>query len=52
MSQFLVQEAAALRIDEIYRYACSHWNRGQADRYITTSEIGYAGLETIGVTSD
>lgn len=29
-----VQEAASLRLDEIYRYTCERWGADQADRYI------------------
>lgn len=30
-----VQEAAALRIDAIYRYTRDRWGEAQADRYVT-----------------
>ena len=40
-----VQEAAALRLDEIYRYARDHWGEAQAERCITGL---FAAFEQIG----
>ena len=34
MTPVRVQEAAALRIDEIYRYSRDRWGEGRADAYI------------------
>lgn len=34
MPSVRVQEAAAVRIDEIYRYTREHWGETQADTYI------------------
>lgn len=34
MTQYRVQEAAAIRIDEIYRYTRDRWGEVQADAYI------------------
>lgn len=34
MTDYLVQEAASHRIDEIYRYTLTTWGKEQADRYI------------------
>jgi plasmid stabilization system protein ParE len=35
MASFRVQEAAAYRIDEIYRYTRARWGEPQAERYVT-----------------
>ena len=35
MTRIRVQEAAAARIDEIYRYARKHWGEAQADENVT-----------------
>ena len=35
MTPVRVQEAAAVRIDEIYRYTRDRWGTAQADAYIT-----------------
>ncbi len=34
MTDFLIQEAASHRIDEIYRYTLTNWGKEQADSYI------------------
>lgn len=34
MTNYLVQDAASHRIDEIYRYTLTKWGVEQADRYI------------------
>ena len=34
MTEFRVQEAAAIRIDEIYRYTSERWGEAQADAYV------------------
>lgn len=34
MTQVLVQEAAAVRIEEIYKYSAAKWGKAQADNYI------------------
>lgn len=34
MTDYLVQQAASRRIDEIYRYTLTRWGKEQADRYI------------------
>ena len=34
MGRFLVQQAAALRIDEFYRYTRKEWGAAQAEAYI------------------
>ena len=35
MSQFLVQNAASFRIDEIYRYTLNQWGEKKAESYIS-----------------
>ena len=35
MTSARVQEAAALRIDEIYRYSLESWGEAQADAYVS-----------------
>ncbi len=34
MRQVLVQEAAAVRIEEIYKYSAAEWGEAQAESYI------------------
>ena len=34
MKRFRVQEAAARRIEDIYRYSVEHWGEAQANTYI------------------
>ncbi len=34
MTQFLVQNAASYRIDEIYRYSLKRWGEAKAESYI------------------
>ncbi|MBO9332248.1 plasmid stabilization protein [Achromobacter sp. HZ01] len=41
-----VQEAAAYRLDEIYRYTRNRWGTQQADRYITGLFKAFDGIET------
>ncbi len=35
MTSVRVQEAAALRIDEVYRYSLESWGEAQADAYVS-----------------
>lgn len=35
MTQFLIQNAASCRIDEIYRYTSEQWGAGKAESYIS-----------------
>jgi len=51
MPPFLVQQAAALRIDEIYRYTQKEWGRSQADAYINGLFDAFAKVGTLGVFS-
>ena len=46
-----VQEAAALRLDEIYRYTRDRWGAEQADRYITDLFAAFDKIELHGVAS-
>ena len=41
-----VQEAASLRLDEIYRHTRERWGAQQADRYITGMFEAFEGIET------
>lgn len=41
-----VQETAAYRLDEIYRYTRDHWGTLQADRYITGLFAATADIKT------
>jgi plasmid stabilization system protein ParE len=46
-----VQEAASLRLDEIYRYTRVRWGAEQADRYITEPFAAFDQIESHGVAS-
>ena len=46
-----VQEAASLRLDEIYRYTCDRWGDAQAETYITNLFAAFEQIETRGVMS-
>ncbi|WP_186399172.1 type II toxin-antitoxin system RelE/ParE family toxin [Stappia sp. P2PMeth1] len=46
-----VQEAASLRLDDIYRYTRDRWGRDQADRYITGMFAAFEKIESRGVGS-
>lgn len=46
-----VQEAASLRLDEIYRYTRDRWGAEQADRYITELFAAFDQIESHGVAS-
>ena len=41
-----VQEAAALRIDEIYRYSLERWGEARADAYIAGLFEAFEGIAT------
>lgn len=51
MPPVLVQEAAALRIDEIFRYTRDRWGEAQAERYITGLFDAFARIASHGVLS-
>ena len=51
MASARVQEAASLRIDEIYRYSCDKWGSDQADTYIIGLFEVFAAIEAGRVLS-
>lgn len=44
-----VQDAASLRLDEIYRYTRDRWGAEQAERYIIDLFAAFAQIESHGV---
>ncbi|WP_417607860.1 type II toxin-antitoxin system RelE/ParE family toxin [Primorskyibacter flagellatus] len=46
-----VQEAASLRLDDIYRYTRDRWGPEQADRYITDLFAAFEKIDSHGVVS-
>lgn len=46
MGTVRVQEAASLRLDEIYRYTRDRWGSEQADRYIAGLFAAFEGIES------
>jgi toxin ParE1/3/4 len=46
-----IQEAASMRLDEIYRYTRDRWGADQADRYITDLFAAFDRVEGHGVAS-
>ncbi|MEN2991406.1 type II toxin-antitoxin system RelE/ParE family toxin [Tistrella sp. BH-R2-4] len=46
-----IQEAASLRLDDIYRYTRSRWGKAQADQYITGMFQAFEAIESHGVRS-
>ena len=46
-----VQEAASLRLDDIYRYTQDRWGIEQADHYITGMFTAFEKIESRGVVS-
>lgn len=46
-----IQEAASLRLDDIYRYTRDRWGEVQADRYITGMFEAFERIEAHGVAS-
>lgn len=51
MARILIQEAASLRLDDIYRYTRERWGREQADRYITGMFEAFEKINTHEVFS-
>ena len=51
MTPVRVQQIAALRIDEIYRYSRDRWGTAQADAYITGLFEAFDKIATGGVAS-
>ncbi|HRO12139.1 type II toxin-antitoxin system RelE/ParE family toxin [Amaricoccus sp.] len=46
-----IQEAASLRLDDIYLYTCDRWGEAQADRYITGMFEAFERIDARGVAS-
>ena len=46
-----VQEAASLRLDDIYHYTRDRWGDEQSDRYITALFVAFDKIEWHGVAS-
>lgn len=46
-----VQEAASVRLDEIYRYTRNRWGEAQAESYISGLFAAFAQIETRGAMS-
>jgi toxin ParE1/3/4 len=51
MARFLVQQAASLRIDEIYRYTRKKWGATQAQTYISGLFDAFAKVGTQEIIS-
>jgi plasmid stabilization system protein ParE len=51
MAAVRIQEAASLRVDEIYRYTRDRWGIEQADRYITGLFEAFDKIEPHAVMS-
>ena len=51
MTRVRVQEAASVRIDEIYRYTRDLWGAAQADAYITGLFEAFERIEAGGIRS-
>jgi len=51
MTRVRVQEAASVRIDEIYRYTRDRWGAAQADAYITGLFEAFEKIEAGGIRS-
>ena len=51
MIRVRVQEAASIRIDEIYRYTRDRWGAAQADAYITSLFEAFESIGAGGIRS-
>lgn len=51
MPAIRIQEAASLRIDDIYRYTRDRWGEDLADKYITGLFTAFEKIATRGVAS-
>ena len=51
MSRVRVQQAASLRIDDLYRHTRERWGADQADGYVTGLFDAFDKIETGGVAS-
>lgn len=45
MTQVRVQQAAVVRIKEIYEYTCEHWGNTQAESYVTGLFEAFENIE-------
>lgn len=46
-----IQEAASIRLDDIYRYTRDRWGDEQAERYITGMFEAFERIDTHGILS-
>lgn len=46
-----IQEAASIRLDDIYRYTRDRWGYEQAERYITGMFEAFERIDTHGILS-
>lgn len=46
-----IQEAASLRLDDVYRYTRDRWGEAQADRYIIGMFEAFDRIDTHGILS-
>lgn len=51
MAKVRIQERAAFRIDEIYRFTLERWGEDQAERYIVGLFDAFEKIQTGGVSS-
>lgn len=51
MTQFLIQNTASFRIDEIYRYTMEQWGAAKAESYISGLFEAFKKIETHEVFS-
>ena len=51
MTQFLIQNSASYRIDEIYRYTREKWGTTQAESYLTGLFAAFEKIDTHEVLS-
>lgn len=51
MASFLIQQAAAFRLDEIYRYSLAQWGKKAAQDHINGLFDSFAAIETNQVFS-
>lgn len=51
MANIRIQQAASVRLDDIYRYTRDRWGKEQADHYITELFEAFDQIEAGGVVS-
>lgn len=51
MAKVRIQERAALRIDDIFRFTLERWGEDQAERYIVGLFDAFENIQTGGVSS-